>query len=68
MDFDQLPDSALVRLPTLLTLFPVSKSTWWNGVQTGRFPAPVRNGRITMWSVKSIRALVQQLEQDGVQS
>jgi prophage regulatory protein len=67
-NFDELPDSALVRLPTFLQLLPVSKSTLYHGIRTGRFPAPVRSGRITMWSVKSIRILVQQLEQEGVQS
>jgi prophage regulatory protein len=39
---------------------PVSKSTWWAGVKTGRYPKPVKLGpRITAWRVEDIRALIQ---------
>lgn len=50
-DFDTLPDSAHVRISGLLAPkgpVPVSKSTWWLGVKTGRYPQPVKLGpRIT---------------------
>ncbi len=43
-----LPETGFVRLPTVLSFIPVSKSTWWAGVKTGRFPKPVKLGeRIT---------------------
>lgn len=35
---------ALLRLPEVLQLVPVSRSTWLSGVRSGRFPAPVRPG------------------------
>jgi prophage regulatory protein len=39
---------------------PVSKSTWWAGVKSGRFPKPVKLGpRITAWRVEDIRALIE---------
>lgn len=39
---------------------PVSKSTWWAGVKSGRYPKPVKLGpRITAWRVKDIRALIE---------
>ena len=39
---------------------PVSKSTWWAGVRSGRFPKPVKLGRrITVWRVEDIRALIE---------
>jgi predicted DNA-binding transcriptional regulator AlpA len=39
---------------------PVSKSTWWAGVKTGRFPQPLKLGpRTTVWRMKDIRALVE---------
>ena len=42
---------------------PVSKSTWWAGVKSGRFPKPVKLGpRITAWRVEDIRALIEQQE------
>jgi predicted DNA-binding transcriptional regulator AlpA len=40
----------------------VSKSTWWAGVKSGRFPKPVKLGpRITAWRSGDIRALIEQL-------
>lgn len=32
----------LLRLPEVLKIIPVSKSNWWAGVKTGRYPKPVR--------------------------
>lgn len=38
---------------------PVSRSTWWEGVRTGRYPQPVKLGpRITAWRVEAIKALI----------
>ena len=43
-------------------IIPVSKSTWWSGIQTGRYPAPVKLGpRLTAWRESDIRALVERL-------
>jgi predicted DNA-binding transcriptional regulator AlpA len=37
----------------------VSKSTWWAGVKSGRYPASVKLGpRITAWRVEDIRKLI----------
>jgi hypothetical protein len=37
---------------------PVSRSTWWAGVKSGRFPAPVKLGpRTTAWRVEDIEKL-----------
>ena len=67
-----LPESGFVRLsqilgrakasPPLLPIIPVSKSTWWAGVKSGRYPQPVRTlgARITAWRVEDIRALIGQ--------
>ena len=39
---------------------PVGKSTWWDGVKSGRYPKPVKLGpRITAWRVEDIRALIE---------
>lgn len=55
----RLPESGFVRLPTILSVFPVCKSTWWNGVKSGRFPKPVKLGpRTTAWRTEDIRALI----------
>ncbi len=55
-----LPEIGYLRLPQVLSLIPVSKSTWWVGVRTGRYPQPVKLGpRITAWRVEDIRALIE---------
>lgn len=48
-------------------LIPVSKTTWWEGVRTGRFPAPVRGlgQRITAWRSEEIFALIDRPESRG---
>ena len=54
-----LPPEGYARLPQVLTVIPVSKSTWWAGVASGRFPKPVKLGpRTTAWRVSDIRALI----------
>jgi prophage regulatory protein len=55
----ELPTEGFVRLITVLSVIPVSKSTWWAGVSSGRFPQPVKLGpRITAWRVQDIRRLL----------
>lgn len=41
-------------------LIPVSASTWWAGVRSGRFPQPVRTlgTRITAWRAEDLRAFI----------
>lgn len=54
-----LPDTGFVRLPTILKVIPISKTTWWLGVKTGRFPKPTKLGRkIAAWRVEEIKALI----------
>ena len=66
----QLPETGYVRLhqiigdrkavPPIPAVIPVGKSTWWDGVKTGRFPKPIKLGpRITAWRVQDILALVE---------
>lgn len=66
----KLPETGFLRLnqiignpkaqPPIPAIIPVSKSTWWEGVKSGRYPQPVRTLglRITAWRVEDIRALV----------
>lgn len=55
-----LPNTGFVRLKSILELIPVSKSAWWAGVKSGRFPKPVRLGpRTTAWRVEVIRELIE---------
>lgn len=58
-----LSRNGLMRLSAILGPagpIPVSKSTWWAGVRSGRFPQPVKLGpRTTAWRAEDIRALVE---------
>lgn len=45
--------------PPIPALIPVSKSTWWAGVKSGRYPKAIKLGpRITAWRVEDICALI----------
>lgn len=52
----------LLKLPSVLDIYPVSRSAWLAGVKTGRYPAPVRlSARSVAWRAEEIRALVASL-------
>lgn len=63
-----LPETGFVRLHQIIGckrrgvagVFPVSRSTWYQGVKDGRYPAPTPLGaRAVAWRVEDIRALIQ---------
>ncbi|MFX1763297.1 transcriptional regulator [Paraburkholderia sp. A1RI-2L] len=73
----QLPETGYLRLrqiigdplanPPIPALIPVGKSTWWEGVRTGRYPPPIKTlgARITAWRVEDIRQLIQKAAGDS---
>ena len=74
----QLPETGYVRLtqivgdrrsdPAIPPIIPVSKSTWWAGVKSGRFPQPIKLGPMTtVWRVEDIRTLIDNFSQ-GIQT
>ena len=57
------PTTGLVRLPQILAVYPVSRSTWWAGVKSGRYPKSVKLGpRTTAWRAEDISKLIQKAE------
>jgi len=53
------PEIGFVRLPQVLSVFPVSRSTWWSGVKSGKYPAPVKLGpNTTAWRAEDIHQLI----------
>lgn len=57
-----LSADGLLRLPEVLAVVPLSPSTWWAGVRSGRFPAGVKLGaRCTAWRAADIRELLARL-------
>ena len=66
---NKLPEVGFLRLsqiignpkaePPIPAVIPVSRSSWWAGVKSGRYPQGVRIGkRTTAWRVDDIRALI----------
>jgi len=53
--FDTLPDSALVRLPVVKSLFSISAPTVWRWSKSGQLPKPIRISGITGWQVGALR-------------
>ena len=50
----------LIRLSDVLRIVPLSRSTWWAGIKTGRYPAPVRIGaRSVAWRASEIASLLE---------
>lgn len=54
--FDDLPNSASVRLPVVAALNGISAPTVWRWVKAGRIPAPKKLGpNTTAWNVGELR-------------
>ena len=54
-----LPPEGFVRLPVIIRVMGIGKTTWWAGVREGRFPKAVKLGpRTSAWRVEDIRALI----------
>ena len=58
----KITEVRFLRLPQVLELIPVSRSTWWAGCKSGRYPKPVKLGpRTSAWRVADIQALLEKL-------
>lgn len=65
-----LPETGFLRLPQIVgdptaeppipAVIPISKSSWWAGVKSKRYPQSVKLGpRTTAWRVEDIRKLIE---------
>jgi prophage regulatory protein len=68
----QLPEAGFLRIwqiignpkaePPTPALIPIGRTSFLNGVKSGKYPKPVKLGeRTTAWRVEDIRALIGQL-------
>jgi prophage regulatory protein len=71
VEVNALPQYGLLRLWQILgnrrkgipPIIPVSKSTWWAGVKSGKYPKPVKlSARCTCWYVEDIRTLMERIK------
>ena len=70
-----LPETGYLRLPQIIgnpkavppipAIIPVARSTFWEGVRTGRYPKPIKlSPRVTVWKVEDIRAFIEKNNTD----
>ncbi|MDQ6969410.1 MAG: AlpA family phage regulatory protein [Mariprofundus sp.] len=60
-----IPSIGFMRLPAVLAVYPVSKTTWWAGVKSGRYPQPVKLGpKTTAWRVNDVVRLIDEMSGD----
>ncbi len=56
---DTIPPIGYLRDPQVRQIIPVSRSAWWAGVKSGKYPKPVKlSERCTAWKVEDIRNLI----------
>lgn len=57
-DLSSLPPDARIRLPDVLRLYPVKRSTFMDGCRRGVYPQPMKAGpRLNTWRLGDILAL-----------
>lgn len=68
-----LPQAGFLRLPQIIgnkkakppipAIFPVSRSTWFAGVKSGKYPQSIKlSERCVAWKVEDIKALLDKTE------
>lgn len=63
---NSIPETGFVRLPQILTVIPVGRSSWWAGVKSGKYPQPVKLGEnTTAWKAEDIHALIAKLSAES---
>lgn len=61
-----LEGEGFLRLPEVLRIIPVSRSTWWSLVAAKKAPSPVKlSTRTSAWSYRSIREFIETIENEG---
>ncbi len=57
-----IPETGFLRLSQVLSVIPLGKTSWWEGVKSGRFPKPIKlSARCTAWRAEDIRDLIKNL-------
>jgi prophage regulatory protein len=70
MSISTLPDTGFIRLYQIIGdrkrgipgVLPIGRTSFLNGVKSGKYPKPVKLGeRTTAWRVEDIRSLINSL-------
>ena len=65
IEYSTFPQTGFLRLHQILTVLPVSASTWWAGVRSGEYPAGLKHGRCRFWTAMEINDLMQRIAAQG---
>jgi predicted DNA-binding transcriptional regulator AlpA len=61
-----LPDEGFVRLPSVLAVLGISKTSFYAGIKKGRFPqGKLLSERCRVWNSQEIRNLLSQIENES---
>lgn len=52
-----------LRLSQALKLIPVGKSYWYEGVKAGRFPTPIKMGKVALYKVENIEKVIKDIKE-----
>jgi prophage regulatory protein len=63
MNVNTIPETGFLRLNQVLSVIPVSKSTWWEGCKKGRYPKSIKHGGATFWRAEDIRQLIKEISE-----
>ena len=67
MSDSSLHSHRLLRINQVLAIVPISRSSWWEGCRTGRYPKPIKlSPRTTVWRAEDIAAFIENLGNQGV--
>lgn len=57
-----IPSEGFIRLPQLLQMFPISRTTLWRKIKAGEFPKPHMLGpRTRVWDIEELRSWKQNI-------
>ena len=63
---NQPQQAGFLRVPQILKLIPIGRSTWWRWIADGKAPKGIKLGeKTTVWKAEDINALIEQLAKEG---
>ena len=69
MSDSSLHSQRLLRINQVLAIVPISKSAWWEGCRTGRYPKPIKLGpRTTVWRAEDITAFINRVNNQQMEA
>jgi prophage regulatory protein len=66
LELKNLPEAGLLRVNQILRFIPISRSSWWAGVKSGRYPKPFKlSERTTVWKSQDIKSICEGLNKEA---